>query len=70
MGWLKNMNVTGKLIMLISVLCVAILTVGGVGWFSLNKTNVALEDMYKRQLEAVRLINENRAQARAIIMEL
>jgi len=66
MGWLKNMHVTGKLIMLISVLCVAILTVGGVGWFALNKTNDALADMYKRQLEAVRLINENQAQARAI----
>lgn len=46
MNWLKNMKVMERLIVLIAVLSVAILAVGGVGYYALNKTNTALQDMY------------------------
>ena len=44
----------------------AILIVGGVGYYSLNKANTALEDMYSRQLKAVQVLNDARAHARKI----
>ena len=55
-----------RLIVLIAILSVAILIVGGVGYYSLNKTNMALEDMYSRQLKSVQLLNDARAHARKI----
>ena len=66
MNWLKNMKVMERLIVLIAILSVAILIVGGVGYYSLNKTNMALEDMYSRQLKSVQLLNDARAHARKI----
>ena len=66
MNWLKNMKVMERLIVLIAVLSVAILAVGGVGYYALNKTNTALQDMYSRQLKAVQLLNDARAHARKI----
>ncbi len=55
-----------RLIVLISVLAVAILVVGGVGYYSLNKTNMALEDMYSRQLKSVQVLNDARTHGRKI----
>ena len=55
-----------RLIVLIAILSVAILIVGGVGYYSLNKANTALEDMYSRQLKSVQLLNDARAHARKI----
>ena len=55
-----------RLIVLIAILSVAIVIVGGVGYYSLNKTNMALEDMYSRQLKSVQLLNDARAHARKI----
>ena len=66
MNWLKNMKVMERLIVLIAILSVAILIVGGVGYYSLNKANTALEDMYSRQLKSVQLLNDARAHARKI----
>ena len=66
MNWLKNMKVMERLIVLIAILSVVILIVGGVGYYSLNKTNMALEDMYSRQLKSVQLLNDARAHARKI----
>ena len=66
MNWLKNMKVMERLIVLIAILSVAILIVGGVGYYSLNKTNMALEDMYSRQLKSVQVLNDARTQGRKI----
>ena len=55
-----------RLIVLIAILSVAILIVGGVGYFALNKANTALQDMYSRQLKSVQLLNDARAHARKI----
>ena len=66
MNWLRNMKVMERLIVLIALLSVAILIVGGVGYYSLNKANTALEDMYSRQLKAVQVLNDARAHARKI----
>ena len=48
MNRLKNMKVMERLIVLIAALSVAIIAVGGVGYYALNKTNTALQDMYSR----------------------
>ena len=55
-----------RLIVLIAALSVAIIAVGGVGYFALNKANTALQDMYSRQLKAVQVLNDARAHARKV----
>lgn len=55
-----------RLIVLIALLSVAILIVGGVGYYSLNKANTALEDMYCRQLKSVQVLNDARTHGRKI----
>jgi len=66
LGWLKNMRVTERLALLIAGLSVAILIVGGAGYFFLSRTSAAMETMYTDKLTAVRLINDSRAQTRKI----
>ena len=66
MNWLKNMKVMERLIVLIAILSVAILIVGGVGYFALNKANTALQDMYSRQLKSVQVINDARTHGRKV----
>ena len=53
-----------RLIVLIAALSVAIIAVGGVGYFALNKANTALQDMYSRQLKSVQVINDARTHGR------
>ena len=48
------------------LLSVAIIMVGGVGYFALNKANMALDEMYSRQLKAVQVLNDARAHARKV----
>ena len=55
-----------RLIVLIAILSVAILIVGGVGYFALNKANTALQDMYSRQLKSVQVINDARTHGRKV----
>lgn len=55
-----------RLIVLIAILSVAILIVGGVGYFALNKANTALQDMYSRQLKSVQVLNDARTHGRKI----
>ena len=66
MNWLKNMKVMERLIVLIAILSVVILVVGGVGYYSLNKTNMVLEDVYSRQLKSVQVLNDARTHGRKI----
>ena len=66
MNWLKNMKVMERLIVLIAALSVAIIAVGGVGYFALNKANTALQDMYSRQLKSVQVINDARTHGRKV----
>ena len=66
MNWLKNMKVMERLIVLIAILSVAILIVGGVGYFALNKANTALQDMYSRQLKSVQVVNDARTHGRKV----
>ena len=55
-----------RLIVLIAILSVVILVVGGVGYYSLNKTNMVLEDVYSRQLKSVQVLNDARTHGRKI----
>ena len=55
-----------RLIVLIAILSAAIIIVGGVGYYSLNKANTALEDMYCQQLKSVQVINDARTHRRKI----
>lgn len=66
MNWLNNLKVAQKLALLISVLIVALICVGGTGYYFLSKTNDAMNKMYSEKLMAVELINDNRAHARKI----
>lgn len=66
MNWLRNMKVMERLIVLIAILSAAIIIVGGVGYYSLNKANTALEDMYSRQLKSVQVLNDARTHGRKI----
>ena len=66
MNWLNNLRVARKLALLISVLLVALICVGGTGYYFLSKTNAALNKMYNEKMTAIELINENRISARRI----
>lgn len=66
MNWLNNLRVARKLALLISVLLVALICVGGTGYYFLSKTNDALNKMYNEKMIALELINENRISARRI----
>ncbi len=66
MSWLNDLKVAQKLAFLISVLLIAVICVGGTGYYFLSKTNDALNTMYSEKLMAVELLNENRAHARKI----
>lgn len=65
-SWLNNLKVVQKLTLLISVLLVAVICVGGTGYYFLSKTNDSLNEMYNEKLVAVALVVENAAHARAI----
>ncbi len=65
-SWLNNLKVVQKLTLLISVLLVAVICVGGTGYYFLGKTNDSLNEMYNEKLVAVALVVENAAHARAI----
>jgi len=66
MSWLNNLKVAQKLALLISVLLIAVICVGGTGYYFLSKTNDALNTMYSEKLMAVELLSDNRAHARRI----
>lgn len=66
MNWLKNLKVSQKLAILISVLLIAVVLVGGTGYYFLSKTNDSANKMYSEKLMAVELINDNRTHARKI----
>jgi len=66
LNWLNNLKVAQKLTLLISVLLIALICVGGAGYYFLSKTNTALNTMYSEKLVAVDLLNENRTHARKI----
>lgn len=65
-SWLNNLKVVQKLTLLISVLLVAVICVGGTGYYFLSKTNESLNKMYNEKLISVALIVENAAHARTI----
>ena len=66
MNWLNNLKVAKRLGLLISILLIAIICVGGAGYYFLNKTNHNLTRMYNEHLISVELLNDNRNQARKI----
>jgi methyl-accepting chemotaxis protein len=66
LNWLNNLKVARKLALLISVLLIALICVGGTGYYFLGKTNDALNKMYSEKLMTVELLNDNRNQARKI----
>ena len=65
-SWLNNLKVVQKLTLLISILLVAVICVGGTGYYFLSKTNDSLNEMYNEKLVAVALVVENTAHARTI----
>lgn len=66
MNWLNHLKVAQKLLLLVTVFIIALLSVGGTGYYYLQKTSNAMNAMYAERLLAVELINDNRAHARAI----
>ena len=66
MNWLNNLKVARKLALLIVVFVIALLSVGGVGYYFLAKTNQAMDRMYNEKITELELINENRVYARRI----
>ena len=66
MNWLNNLKVAKKLMLLTAVLMVALVCVGGVGYYFLNKTNDSLSQMYNEKIIALELINDNRVLARRV----
>lgn len=66
MNWLNNLKITKKLTLLIATLLLAVICVGGTGYYFLSKTNDALGKMYDEKLMAVELLLENRTHARKI----
>ena len=51
---------------MVSVLLVAMICVGGTGYYFLSKANDAMSRMYNEKLVAIELMNENRVHARKI----
>ena len=66
MNWLNNLKVAKKLMLLTAVLMVALVCVGGVGYYFLNKTNDSLNQMYNEKIIALELISDNRVLARRV----
>lgn len=66
MKWLNDLKVARKLALLIIVFVIALVCVGGTGYYFLGKTNQAMDRMYGEELTSVQLINENRVHARRI----
>nr|WP_320147004.1 methyl-accepting chemotaxis protein [uncultured Anaeromusa sp.] len=66
MNWLNNLKVAKKLMLLTAVLMVALVCVGGVGYYFLSKTNDSLNQMYNEKIIALELINDNRVLARRV----
>lgn len=66
MKWLNDLKVARKLALLIVVFVIALLCVGGVGYYSLSKTNQAMDRMYNEKITELELMNENRVYARRI----
>ena len=70
MGWLNNLKVAQRLVLLILVFVVALVGVGGTGYFYLKKTSDAMDAMYREKMHAVELILENRIHMRRIEMSI
>ena len=66
MSWLNNLKVAQKLTLLIVVLLVAVISVGGTGYYFLSQTNDSLNKMYSERLLAIEYVNEARAQTRKV----
>lgn len=66
MGFIRNLKVVHKQIVLIGVFLIALISVGSVGYYFLNKTNMAMEKMYSEKLLAVELLGDSRTHARKI----
>lgn len=66
MNWLNNLKVAQKLTLLITFLLIALIFVGGTGYYFLKKTNDSLSTMYSEKLTAVQLLTENRNHARRV----
>lgn len=66
LDWLNNLKVSKKLALLISVLLMALICVGGTGYYFLSRTNDAMNKLYSEKLIAVELLSDNRAHARKI----
>lgn len=66
MKWLNNLKVAQKLTVLVVVLLMALVVVGGIGYYFLNKTNETVDKLYNEKLIAIELIDENRISARRI----
>lgn len=66
MGWINNLKVAQKLIFLIVLLLLAVIGVGGTGYYFLSKTNQILNAMYSEKLMAVELLSDSRTHARKI----
>ena len=68
MGWLNNLKVAQRLVLLILVFVVALAGVGGTGYLYLKKTSDAMDAMYREKMHAVELILDNRIHMRRIEM--
>ncbi|WP_027936816.1 methyl-accepting chemotaxis protein [Anaeroarcus burkinensis] len=68
MGWLNNLKVAQRLVLLILVFVVALVGVGGTGYLYLKKTSDSMDAMYREKMHAVELILDNRIHMRRIEM--
>lgn len=66
MNYLKNMQVSGKLLMILIVAVFSLCGVGFTGYHYLNKADRNIDEMYNNNLLSVSRLNEMRAHARAV----
>lgn len=66
MQWLNNLKVGTKIRLLSAVAIVALLIVGGVGYYYLHEVSGDMEELYTKKFAAVEIINDARVQSRMV----
>lgn len=70
MKWIRNLRIINKLRCITALFFLALVCVGGIGCYYLQQAHQDLEDMYNNHLLAIKWMNDNRNQARAVEADL
>ena len=70
MNFLANLRIANKFLFLLILVTLALCGVGFTGYYYISSGSEAMEDMYSDRLLPIELLNENRAHARAIQMDI